>query len=173
MQANPSTVTEDDWQYGNAAHTIVNVLDELPLERETAGYGQPKQIPSTVQRVLFGLLIASGLQLVIVLGVFIFTIGDEQTAGRNLIMAQAFGVGMIFAILALAARRWPLYAALAGVFVFFAANIVLAMVVPGTLWNGFLLKLLLLIVLLRTLLSALEGHARSSAPPTPPSSHSK
>lgn len=143
------------------ARTIVYVLDELPVERETADDSQPKQLSFTIQRVCFGLLMASGLQLVIVLGVFIFTIGDEQTGGRNLIMAQAFAVGMIFATLALAARRWPLFAALSAVLVFFAANIALAVVVPGTLWAGFLLKLLLLIVLMRTLLTALEGHARS------------
>lgn len=139
------------------------MLDELPLERQMLPRTpQPQRnLPSAGQRVFFGLLYASGLQVLTVAGVFLFTMNDPQTDARNLVIGQAFAVGMIFGLLALLARRFPLFAALTAVSVFFAANIVLALLIPGTLMNGFLLKLLILIILMRSLLSALEERART------------
>lgn len=135
------------------------MLDELPLEREpTPDAPPPRSVPSASQRVFTGLLIVSGLQLLTVLGVFLFSPGEEYAAARNLIAAWAFGVGIAYAVLAITARRYPLFAAATALFVFVAANLALATLVPLT--HGFIIKLATLLILLRSLLSALEERSR-------------
>ena len=136
-----------------------DVLNELPLERESSL--PPRSVPSAGQRVFVGLLIASGLQLFSVLGVFLFTAGDDDTTPRNIVAAQTFSVGMAFSILAMIGRRYPLFAAVAGLLIFLIGLIALNIVVPGTLISGFLVKLIILIVLARSLLSALEERSRT------------
>lgn len=135
------------------------MLDELPLQRELPPDTPPsRNVPSASQRVFVGLLIASGLQLVTVLGVFLFSQGEEYAAARNLIATWVFGIGMAYALLAITARRFPLFAAATALFIFLASNVVLARIVPLT--HGFIIKLATVLILLRSLLSALEERSR-------------
>lgn len=119
-----------------------------------------RQGPTAAQRVYVGLLICSGLQLFTAAGVFLYTLGDDDPTARNLVIAQAFGLGMALAVLAMLGRRRPLAAVVTAIALFFAAQLMLAALVPGTLMHGFIVKLVMLLVLMRVLLNTLEERSR-------------
>ena len=73
-----------------------------------------------------------------------------------------FGIGAGMAVLAVASLRWTLAGAAGAMALFVAANVASILQDPGSVLNGALVKVVAFIILLRTLMQALEARGRGT-----------